>query len=309
MSTALTSGPGTARDEQDADSRRGRVVRRLWLSVAVLAIVGFVAGGVLVFGWMVDETHFDRPSAEFDEFGRQVDGLSGVDLVDKQRWVEAPTFADPTSWISVTVDEAGLPGLLEAACSNDYPDAVTWSIRVQTPAGAEVSLNAAPTDTPAAGGDPRCPDFGFDAVRLVRELDHVAPGLVVQPAIWENGRFALVTLEDQMPSGFTHVLPLIEHADALLEAAGVGPGEAVEINSGNLGFVLQPGELDAYFAMLSELADERGVTSYWADGGTPIDGVEKIQMVAPEEQHASIEEIIASSGLQIAELPVRFLEQ
>ena len=83
-----------------------------------------------------------------------------------------------------------------------------------------------------------------------------------------------------------------------------------KINSANLGFVLEPGERDAYLALLTELAEHRAVRSYWADGGgTPIDGVEKVQIVAPDEQHAAIEEVIRSSGLHIADLPVRFIEQ
>jgi hypothetical protein len=34
-----------------------------------------------------------------------------------------------------------------------------------------------------------------------------------------------------------------------------------------------------------------------------------VQIVAPDDQHAAIEEIIRSSRLHIADLPVRFLEQ
>ena len=136
MSTTLTSGTNPAPEGQDADRPRAKIVKRVWLSVLVLAIVGFVTGALVMFGWMVNETHFDRPSQEFDEFETQLENLPGVDSVEKERWVEAPTFSDPTSWMSVTVDEAGFPGLLEAACSTDYPDAVTWSIRVRTPAGS-----------------------------------------------------------------------------------------------------------------------------------------------------------------------------
>ena len=307
MSTTLTSEPSPVPESQDPG--RPRRTRRVWVPVLVLAIVGLVTGAVVMLGWMVDETHFDRPSQEFDELETELASLPGVDGVEKERWVEAPTFSNPTSWLSVTVDQAGLPGLLEAACSTDYPDAVTWSVRVRTPAAAEVSLYAAPTALKAAGDTP-CPDFGFDAVHLVDELDRVVPGLAIQPAIWEDDRFALVALEEEIPAGFTHLLPLIEHADELLAAAGLDANEAVEINSANLGLVLEPGESDGYIALLTELAVSHAVSSYWADGGgTPIDGIEKVQIVAPDQQHAAIEEAIRSSGLHIADRPLRFLEQ
>ena len=310
MSTTLTSGTNPAHEGQDADRPRTKIAKRVWLSVLVIAIIGFVTGALVVFGWTVDETHFDRPSQEFDEFETQLENLPGVDGVEKERWVEAPTFSDPTSWMSVTVDESGVPGLLEAACSTAYPDAVTWSIRVRTHADAEVSLYAEPTAPNVAGGDARCPDFGFDAVRLIEELDRVAPGLAIQPTVWDNGRFALVALEDELPTGFTHLLPLIEHADDLVVAAGRDANGVVEINAANLGLLLEPGEGDGYLALLTELAEERAVSSYWADGGgTPVDGIDKIQIVAPDEQHAAIEKAIRSSGLHIADLPVRFLEQ
>ena len=310
MSTTLSSEANPAPETHDADRRRGTMVRRVWLSVLVLAIVGVVIGALVMFGWMVNETHFDRPTQEFDEFESQVENLPGVDGVEKERWVEAPTFSNPTSWMSVTVDEAGFPGLLGAACSTDFPDPVTWSIRVRTPAAAEVSLDAVPADVDAADGDVGCPDFGFDAVRLVDELDRVAPGLALQPAVWDNGRFALVALEEELPTGFTHLLPLIEHADDLLAAAGLDPNDVVDIYSANLGFVLEPGESDEYLALLTELAEHHAVDSFWADsGGTPTDGIEKVQIVAPDEHHAAIEKIIRSSGLHIADLPLRFLEQ
>ena len=309
MSTTLSSEPKPASEGGDARRRRAKIVKRGSLSILVLTIAGFVIGALVMFGWMVNETHFDRPTQEFDDFERQVESLPGVDGVDKERWVEAPAFSNPTSWMSVTVDDAGLPVLLETACSTDYPDPVTWSIRVSTPAGAEVLLHAVPTDPDAADGDVRCPDFGLDAVPLVAELDRVAPGLAIQPALWEDDRFALVALEEQVPAGFTHLLPLIEHADDLLAAAGLDANDAVEINSANLGFVLEPGERDAYLALLTELAEDRAVSSYWADSGTPVEGIEKVQIVAPDEQHAAIEEVIRSSGLHIADLPVRFIEQ
>ena len=130
-----------------------------------------------------------------------------------------------------------------------------------------------------------------------------APGLDIQPTIWDHGRFALVALEEEMPTGFTHLLPLIEHADDLLVVAGLDANEVVEINAANLGFVLEPGESDGYLALLTELAEDHSVSSYWTGGGgTPV------QIVAPDQQHTAIEEIIRSSGLPVADLPVRFLE-
>lgn len=307
MPTMASERADPEREDRDTGRARPRTATLVWLSVLLLVVAGCVTGGVVVFGWMVDETHFDRSSASFDAFESQVEDLPGVASVDTERWVEAPTFLSPTSWMTVTVDEAGLPGLLDAACSTDYPDPVTWSIIVRTDASTEVSLHAVPSVSGTAD-DARCPAFGFDAVRLVEELDEVAPGLSVQPAIWEDGRFALVALDEDASAGFTHLLPLVEHADDLIAAAGLDAETAVEINSANLILVLQPGETDDYVELLSELADDGDVDSYWADGGgTPIDGVEKVQIVAPEEHHAAIEGIIRSSELHISDFPVRFI--
>jgi len=306
MSTTLTANTDPAGEEQHQDRRRTRIAKRVWISVLVLAIVGVGIGALMLLAWMVDETHFDRPSQEFDDFERQVASLPGVDGVDKERWVEAPTFSHPTSWMSVSLDEAGLPGLLEAACSTDYPDPVTWSMLVRTPAGADVSLHAGATDPSAADSGTQCPDFGFDAVALVHELDRVATGLAVQPVIWDNGRFALVALD----GGFVQVLPLVEHADELLAAAGLDTDNAVEISSPNLGVVLEPGESEEYLALLTELTELHSVRSFWADpDGSQADGIEKVQIVAPEDEHAAIEDRIRASGLHIADLPVRFIEQ
>ncbi len=310
MPTNLTVEHRPMPEGGDADRHRASTATRVWLSVLVLSTLGLVIGAVVTFGWMINETHFDRSTPEFDEFERHIEQLPGVHSVDAERWVEAPTFWTPTSWMTVTVDQAGLPALLEAACTTDYRDAVTWSVHVRTPSASEVSLHAAPTTPTAADRGARCPDFGLDAVRIVDELDRIAPGLAIQPSIWENGRFALVALEEQIPSGFAHLLPLIEHADDLLAAAGLSGNDAVEINAMNLGLILEPHESAEYLEMLAELADEHAVSSYWADGGgTPIDGVEKVQIVAPDRHHRAIEDVIRSSGLHIAELPVRFLEQ
>ena len=179
--------------------RARAIVKRVWLSLGVLAMIGFASGALVMFGWMVDETHFDRPSQEFDDSRRRsrtspASTASRRSAGSKRRRSRTRRRGCPSRSI-----EAGLPGLLAAACSTDYPDAVTWSIRVRTPAEAEVSLYAAPTTANIDGAGARCPDFGFDAVRLVDELDRVAPGLAIQPTIWDNGRLALVALEERDP--------------------------------------------------------------------------------------------------------------
>ncbi|KRB36399.1 hypothetical protein [Microbacterium sp. Root180] len=307
MSTTLPSQQGTA---PGGDRPRATVRRRVWLTVLVVAIVGAVIGGSVVFAWMVDETHFDRPSQEFDQFAAEVESLPGVQSVEKERWVEAPTFSNPTSWMFVTVDRSGLPAVFDAACATDYPDPVSWSFRVQTPASAEVMLHATSAVPDAVSGDGRCPDFGFDAAPLVDELDRVAPGLTIQPIMWDVDKLALVAIEDELPNGFTHLLPLVEHADRLVAAAGVDPNEEVEINSANLGLVFEPRERGAYLALLAELAEDLGVTSFYADGGGAMaDGKAIVQVVAPPSQHAAIEDAIQSSGLAVADYPIRFLEQ
>ena len=291
-----------------ASLTRGARVTPARVSVLVLAIAGVVAGALAMLVWMVDETHFDRPSAEFDALERQIEAVAGVEGVDKERWVEAPTFSSPTSVMHVRVDEGGLGGLLEAACAADYPDPVTWSVRVRTPSGADVSLHAEPTGAGSPSGR-RCIDFGFDATRLVAELDRVAPGLAVQPAIWEGERLALVALADEAPRGFAHLLPLVEHADTLRSAAGVDGG-AVEVNGASLGLVLERGEGDDYRTLLEELARAHAVGAFWVDAGDTPSGREgSVQVVAPEEQRAAITSIIAASGLPVADLPVRFLDQ
>src|SRR4051794_30687428 len=112
MSTKLTSDTNPAPEGQDADRPRLEIVKRGWLSILVLGIAGLLIGAFVIFAWMVNEEHFDRPSQEFDELRAEIENLPGVEGVENERWVEAPTFADPTSWMSVTVDKAGFRGLL-----------------------------------------------------------------------------------------------------------------------------------------------------------------------------------------------------
>ncbi|GAA1916152.1 hypothetical protein GCM10009775_05800 [Microbacterium aoyamense] len=303
MSTTIEA---PADPEPDAAPARSKSAKRVWITLIVVIVGALVIGGLVLFSWMIDETHFDRPSAEFDALEEQVAALPHVEAVEKERWVEAPGFWTPTSWMAVTVDAAGLPALLELACANEYADPVTWSFLVVTPATAQVSLHSTEFPARATG----CPDFGFDALSVVDAADRLAPGIPIQPSIWFEGTFALVALEDYAVSGYAHLLPLVEHSDAWLAAAGLDAQDSVEINSMNLGMLIEPGESAAYLALLRELADEHAVTSFWADGaGTPTDGVEKVQIVAPDREHAAIEDLIRSSGLHITEMPVRFIEQ
>ena len=286
----------------------GKTAARVGVTFLVVVFVGLVVAALVLFAWMVNEEHFDRPSAEFDELASVIDSLPGVDSVEKERWVEAPTFSNPTSWMAVTVDQAGLAGLLDAACTMEYPDALMWTFHVRTPSGADVSAHGDSPSRSAAGTGARCPDFGFDAAEVVDELERVAPGLAVQPARWDETRFAFVEVEQAPPDGFTHLLPLVAHTEDLVAAAGLDAGTVVEINSSSLGVAVQSGESDRLLALLTVLAGEHTVSSFWADG-RETNGQARVQIVAPEPQHAAIEELIRESGLDFAELPVRFLEQ
>lgn len=307
MSTTLIPQLSPPPDGPGEGPPRPRVAKRVWLAALAVAVVGAALWGLVLLSWMVDEKHFDRPSEQLDAFAAELEGLPGVDEVATERWVEAPTFSDPTSVMSVTVQRSGLPGVLEAACSTGYPDPITWSIIVRTPSAAEVTLQAG-ASAGAAGGE-QCPEFGFDAVGIVDELDRVAPGLAIAPSAWRDGMLSLVALEEGAPAGVARLLPLVEHAEDLRTAAGFPAGADLEINSANLGLILEPGKESAYLRLLTELVGDRGVTSFWADGGEPTDGVEKVQVVAPDSQHAAIEESIRASELRIAGFPVRFIEQ
>jgi hypothetical protein len=104
------------------------------------------------------------------------------------------------------------------------------------------------------------------------------------------------------------LLPLVAHGDDLRDAAGLDSNRSVEINAGDLGLIIEPDEHDRYLALLTALAEKHGVTSYWADGGgTPTDGVLKVQIVAPERAHAAITADLRASGLHVADFPVRFI--
>jgi hypothetical protein len=283
--------------------------KRIWIVMGGLGATVIVFGGITMLGWMLNETQFDRQSDDFDNLTAHVETLPGVSVDDSKRWVEAPTFSNPSSRIGVTVDEANLPGLLDAACAGEYPETVSWSFRIETLEHNAVSLHGDSTPTDVSGGS-ECLNLGFDAVGLVGAVDIIAPGassgLDLQPTIWD-GQFAIVELGERV-GGISTLLPLVAHAEGLRDAAGVDSDRSVEINANNLSLIINPGEQDRYSALLSDLVGDHGVESYWADGGgTQIDGVEKVQIVAPNEEHSAIEEAIRESGLHLADLPVRFI--
>ncbi|MBB5843992.1 hypothetical protein HD599_002315 [Conyzicola lurida] len=277
-------------------------MKRVWLGVAVAAAVGAVFASLVVFVWTIDETHFDRPDESFDRLAARIEKTHGVTVDDSQRWVEAPTFSDPRSWIQLTVDEPDLPELLSTACAADYPDPVDWSLRVATDNGSVVSLAAAPA------GDVPCLDFGFDAPGLVAEIGRSVPNVELQASIWDNGRFALVVVDDDA-GALPALLPLVDHAEDVRDAAGLDTSEPVEINAAALSVVIAADEHDRYLALLTDLAENHGVTSFSADVGTQTDGIGKVQIRASSRERDGIENAIRTSGLPIADLPVRFLPQ
>ena len=220
--------------------------------------------------------------------------------------MEAPTFANPTSWMRVTLDRAALPSLLDTACSSGYPDPVMWGLAVRTPSDAEVSVFADPV---ASTPSPGCPDFGLDLVATVDALDALVPGRSIQAAIWENGRLSFSDLLD-VRSDVAGMVPLVEAADELRRTAGVDPDAEVEISGPMLSAVVAPGDAPAYAVLLRTLVDDYGVTTFWdgAGGGTPIDGVEKTQIRCDPEDAAAVETAIRTSGLPLAETPILFRE-
>jgi hypothetical protein len=303
--------PSNAAGGAGKDRSRSRIVRWVLLSVLALVVVLVVFGGVTLFAWAIDDTRFDRPSEEFGALAAQIEDLPGVTAVESDRWAEAPFIGATSSSIAVTVDEEGLPGVLEAACSTDYPGNVQWSLRVRTAAATLVTVHE-PSDEPedAAGGSP-CPGFGFDAVGLVHEIDTVVPGLAIQTTIWEDGRLTLVALGEESSvseASMASLLPLVAHSGELLAAAGRHATESLEINASTLGVIIEPGEEADYVALLTRLAEDHDVGNFWADGGgTPEGGIERVQIVAPEDQRTMIEQLVRASGLHISEFPIRFI--
>jgi hypothetical protein len=277
------------------------MAKRVGVSVAVVAAIGITFGTLVMFAWTIDETHFDRPDERFDRLAATLEAVPGVSVDERARWVEAPTFSDPSSWIRLTVDEANLPALLSVACTADYSEEVSWSLRVSVANKSSVSLNADGVDRSP------CPDFGFDAVGLVGDVGASLPGLDLQATIWDNGRFALAAL-DGNPATLSALLPLVDHAEGVRDAAGLDPRRSIDIDTATLGATIYPEEHDRYRALLSELVENRAVTSFWADTeGGQAGGVDRVQIVAPDSEHAGIERAIRASGLEIADLPVRFI--
>lgn len=280
--------------------RRVSRLKILGISALVLAAVGLGAGYLLVFSWVIDETHFDRPSAEFDRLEAEIMALPGVVAVDKERWVEAPIFSNPSSALRVTLDRAALPALLDLACSSDYRDPVVWGLTVRTPAGAEVSVFA----EPAASG---CPDFPVDVLPTVDAVNLLAPGRSIQAAVWENGRLSFSDLLDGRDDIST-MIPLVAAADELRRAADVDADSEIEISGPRLTAAPAPGESAAYAALLRTLVDAYGVTGFWdgARGGMPTDGVAKTQILCDPASVEAVEEAIRSSGLRLADAPLDF---
>lgn len=278
--------------------RRASPARWALTGAAAVAAIALVAGAGVLFAWSIDETHFARPSAELEQLAARVEGVAGAQVVDTERWVEAPIFAAAQTRLVVEVQRGGLPELLAAACSSAYDEPVMWSLAVRTDRGTQVSLHSESDGRSGAV----CPDFGIDAVALVDAIDAVAPGISVQPALWENGRFALVSIdESESSAGFSHLLPLVSGSAALREAAGLAADQVVEIESWSLAASIGPAEHDVYAALLRTLAERHGVQDFWAtDAATTIDGVDRVQVVGPAVERTAIERLIRGSGLPIA---------
>ncbi|MDF2992310.1 MAG: archaeal/vacuolar-type H+-ATPase subunit [Microbacterium sp.] len=275
--------------------------KRVGIAAAIAGAIAVGAGAVVLFGWMIDETHFDRPDPAFDALTAEVEAVPGVSGVISERWVEAPLFADVTSSVHVVADASAFTAVQAVACENAYPDAVMWSVDLAGAAGARVSAFA-----DAGRG---CPAFGFDLEPVASEIFRVAPGTVIQAAIWDAQRFALSSLDGGASEGLSTLLPLVEHADTLRELARVDAAMPVEVSGPQLGVEIGPGEAAEYHALLSTLVEDHDVTFFaFGGGGVPTDGVEKVQVTAPESERADVGRLIAASSLPVAALPVGFLE-
>ncbi len=274
-----------------------RVVR-LTVLVAAVVVLGGVA--VVLFGLMSDGTHFDRPSAEFDALEAEVVALPGVTAVAKERWVEAPTFSNPMSTVTVTLERSALPAVLETACATDYPDPVTWGLVVGTPGGAEVSMFA---ERVASGTGSACPDFRLDAVGAVDALDRIAPGRTVELTVGDTGRLFVLDTPD-VGRTIADVLPFVARVDELRQAAGLDA--EVNVNSVALSVVVGPGEGPRYADLLRTLVDEYGVTSFheFTGGGVPSQGAPGVRIGGDAAHAHEIEAAIRASGLRISQMRV-----
>lgn len=266
----------------------------IWATV--LGAIGFagLVGAVVVVGWMVDETHFERPSPEFDALVADVEALPGVSVEYSERWVEAPSFVSPYAALALAVDDEALPAVIDVLCASGYPERLSTSVRATTGSGTVVSLHD------ERGGDASaCPRFGFDAATVVAALDRAAPGLEVQPAMWSR-TFGFSSFEDAAP-GFAHLVPLIEHSERLRGAVGLAPETPVAVESMNLSVRFLPEERAGYAALLTELAD-RGVAVFASSAADEqADGIARIHITAPLAEHAAIERIVRAAGLDISD--------
>ncbi len=276
------------------NSRRARA----GIILAVAGVIAVGGAGVALLGAMVDETHFARPTADFDALREETDAVDGVTVLQSERWVEAPTFSHPSSWMSVETTPAALPALLETVCDNTYDEPVSWAVEVVSSSGTRVSLFS-----DAALG---CARFGLNAVGAVAKIDAVAPGVQVQAAVADS---RTLTLFSFAYDGLDAVAPLVAGAEAIRAAALLPADMPVEVAGSQLGVTVRPGEGAAYNALLTRLIDDFDVTYFsFGGGGTPVDGVEKLQVIAPQENHAAIASLIEESALPVAALPVMFLE-
>jgi hypothetical protein len=299
MDEQATEKPDAAGADAPEQSRRRRpVVVVLW---ALLGIGGtaLVVGAIGLFGLMVNETQFERPSPEFDAFTAEVDAVASVDVDFTNRWVEAPTFSNPTSYVSLAVDREALPELLDTICDHAYADPVTLGLLVHTASGGQIGAYGVTTDA-----DADCFDPGFELVAVIDELERSAPGAAVQPAIWDNGKFALGPADyEEWTPGFSDLLPLVANAEAVRDAAGLPESLPIEINSMNLGVTIATGESAAYAELLTELAD-LGVLSVWAELGGQADGVDKVQLTGDAADRAAVERVVRAAPLPIADHPI-----
>ncbi|KTS55430.1 hypothetical protein NS206_16685, partial [Microbacterium testaceum] len=135
---------------------------RIGIAAAVVGAIAVGGAAVVVFGWMIDETRFDRPDPAFDALAAEIAAVPGVSDVQKQRWVEAPLFANPLSWVQVTADASAFPEVRDIACDTAYPDAVEWGFDLEGAGGTRVSAYA-----DAGRG---CPEFGFDLEAVASEI-------------------------------------------------------------------------------------------------------------------------------------------
>ncbi|MCJ1673945.1 hypothetical protein MT355_11830 [Rathayibacter sp. VKM Ac-2929] len=94
---------------------------------------------------------------------------------------------------------------------------------------------------------------------------------------------------------------------AAVAATGQSVGGAT-LFSWTISALVRSGEQERYAALLAEPLERHGVTGFSdSSDGTQTDGVDKVQVTAPESEHAAIEVAPRESGLSIADPPVRFL--